>query len=80
MEAAREGNYIIYGPNINNFKEVYEMLKKLKLASKVKTIKKMKNIVLKKIKYKQKKMVNKKLYYEGINILNKNIIEINKYI
>ena len=80
LEAAREGNYIIYGPNINNFKEVYEMLKKLKLASKVKTIKKMKNIVLKKIKYKQKKMVNKKLYYEGINILNKNIIEINKYI
>ena len=80
LEAAREGNYIIYGPNINNFKEVYEMLKKLKIASKVKTIKKMKNIVLKKIKYRQKKMVNKKLYYAGINILNKNIIEINKYI
>tara|TARA_B100001250_G_scaffold182965_1_gene157473 strand:- start:4834 stop:6069 length:1236 start_codon:yes stop_codon:yes gene_type:complete len=80
LEPAREGNYIIYGPNIDNFKEVYEMLKKLRIASKVKTIKKMKDIVLKKINYKQKKIVNKKLYNEGIKILNKNFIEINKYI
>ena len=80
LEAAREGNYIIYGPNINNFKEVYEMLKKLKLASKVKTIKKMKDIVLKKINYKQKKIVNRKLYNEGIIVLNKNFFEINNVI
>ena len=80
LEPARECNYIIYGPNIDNFKEVYEMLKKLRIASKVKTIKKMKDIVLKKINYKQKKIVNKKLYNEGIKILNKNFIEINKYI
>ena len=80
LEPAREGNYIIYGPNIDNFKEVYEMLKKLRIASKVKTINKMKDIVSKKINYKQKKIVNKKLYNEGIKILNKNFIEINKYI
>ena len=79
LEPAREGNYIIYGPNIDNFNEVYEMLQKLRIASKVKTIKKMKDIVLKKINYKQKKIVNRKLYNEGIIVLNKNFFEINKY-
>ena len=80
LEPAREGNYILYGPNIDNFKEIYEMLKNLRIASKVKTIRKMKNIILKKINYRQQKMVNKKLNYEGIKVLNKNFIEINKYI
>ena len=56
------------------------MLKNLRIASKVKTIRKMKNIILKKINYRQQKMVNKKLNYEGIKVLNKNFIEINKYI
>tara|TARA_B100000945_G_C20417516_1_gene615908 strand:+ start:555 stop:1787 length:1233 start_codon:yes stop_codon:yes gene_type:complete len=80
LEAAREGNYIIHGPNIDNFKEVYELLKKLKIATKVNTVKKMNNIVLKKINYKQQKIVNKRLNYEGIKILNKNLHEINNYI
>ena len=30
LEPAREGNYILHGPNISNFKEVYEMLSFLK--------------------------------------------------
>ena len=80
LEAAREGNYIIHGPNIDNFKEVYELLKKLKIATKVNTVKKMNNIVLKKINYKQQKIVNKRLNYEGIKILNKNLHDINNYI
>ena len=80
LEPAREGNYILHGTNIDNFKEVYEMLKKLKIASKVKTIRKMKDIISKKINYKQQKIVNKKLNYEGIKVLNKNFLEINKYI
>ncbi len=80
LEPAREGNFILYGPNINNFKEVYEMLKKLQIASKIKTIKKMKEIILKKIDYRQKKSVNKRLNYEGIRVLNKNFFEIKKFI
>ena len=80
LEPAREGNYILHGPNIYNFQEVYELLKKLKIASKVQTIKKMKDIILKKINYKQQKIVNKKLNYEGLKVLNKNFFEINKYI
>ena len=56
------------------------MLKKLKIATKVNTVKKMNNIVLKKINYKQQKIVNKRLNYEGIKILNKNLHDINNYI
>ena len=55
------------------------MLKNFKIASKVKTVEKMKDIVLKKINYKQKKIVNKKLNNIGTSILNKNFSEINKY-
>ena len=80
MEPAREGNYILHGPNIENFKEVYKMLGKLKIATKVKNVKKMKDIISEKINYKQQKIAIKKLNYEGIKILNKNFIEINKYI
>ena len=34
LEPAREGNYILYGPNIDNFKEVYQMLEKFKNCNK----------------------------------------------
>ena len=36
LEPAREGNYILYGPHINNFKEVYQTLENLKIARKIK--------------------------------------------
>ena len=35
IEAARNGCKIIYGPNIRNFKEVYELLDKNKVSNKV---------------------------------------------
>jgi 3-deoxy-D-manno-octulosonic-acid transferase len=47
LEPAREGNYILYGPNISNFKEVYKMLNFLKIAKKINSIKEVKKIVLK---------------------------------
>ena len=80
LEPAREGNYILYGPNINNFKEVYRMLENLRIATKIRNIKKMKSIILKKINYKQENKISKKLNYIGIEILNKNFSEIKKYI
>ena len=80
LEPARAGNYILYGPNIDNFKEVYTMLKNLGIASKVKSKKKMENIIIKKINYKQTNKVNKKLFSIGNKIFNKNLSEINKYI
>ena len=80
LEPAREGNYILYGPHVENFKEVYEMLEKLKITRRVNSIKNMKSVVRQKINFLQGNTVNKKLKYLGDNILNKNLHEIKKFI
>jgi len=80
LEPARMGNYILHGPNIQNFKEVYNMLSKLNTSSKVNNILNMKKIVIRKIKYKQPLKVSQKLNFIGNDILKKNLNEINKYL
>ena len=80
LEPARMGNFILYGPNIQNFREVYSMLSKLNISSKVNSIGAMKKIILKKIKYKQSQKVRKRLNFIGNNILKQNLIEINKFL
>ena len=80
LEPAREGNYILYGPHINNFKEVYRTLENLKIASKINVIKDMKRLILKKINYSGNTLVKYRLNYLGSKIINKNILEIKKFI
>ncbi len=80
LESARKGNYILYGPHVENFKEVYEMLDKLKITRRVNSIKNMKSVVRQKINFLQGNTVNKKLKYLGDKILNKNLYEIKKFI
>ncbi len=80
LEPAREGNYILYGPHIGNFKEVYSMLDKLNIATKINSITKMKSIVRKKINFSENNLVNKRLSNLGNKILNKNLFEIRKLI
>ena len=80
LESARKGNYILYGPHVENFKEVYEMLEKLKITRRVNSIKNMKSVVRQKINFLQRNTVNKKLKYLGDKILNKNLYEIKKFI
>ncbi len=80
LESARRGNYILYGPHIENFKEVYGMLKKLKISRRVNSIKSMKFVVQQKINFLQENTVNRKLKYLGDKILNKNLYEIEKFI
>ena len=80
LEPARIGNYILHGPNIQNFKEVYNMLSKLNISSKINSVFNMKKIVNKKIKYKQPLKVSQKLNMIGNDILKKNLNEINKYL
>tara|TARA_Y100000768_G_scaffold51431_1_gene33692 strand:+ start:1799 stop:3031 length:1233 start_codon:yes stop_codon:yes gene_type:complete len=80
LEPARMGNYILHGPNVQNFTEIYNMLSKLNISSKINSIFNMKKIVNKKIKYKQPKKVRQKLINIGNNILKKNLNEINKYL
>ena len=80
LEPAREGNYILYGPNISNFKEVYKMLNFLKIAKKINSIEEMKKIVLKKINFNQNNKAKYKLKNIGNKILAKNLLEIKKFI
>ena len=80
LEAAREGNYILHGPYIENFREVYKMLEKLNLTTRISSIKKMKTIIRQKINYSQRYSVNKKINYLGKKILSKNLFEIKKFI
>ena len=80
LEPARLGNYILHGPNIQNFKEVYRMLSKLNVSKKANNINDMKKIVDRKIEYKQNSKIIKKLNLIGINILKKNLTEINKFV
>ena len=80
LEPARMGNYILHGPNIQNFKEVYQMLDKLKISSKANNIINMKKIIDSKIKYKRPSKIIKKLNFIGKSILKKNLSEINKFL
>ena len=81
IEAARLGNRIVHGPNIENFVEVYHFLKKHGISTKIKSYKDLEKLV---IKFKRKKnysnQIIKKLAYTGNQILLNNEKEINKYI
>ena len=80
LEPARMGSYILHGSNIQNFREIYIMLSKLNISSKINNIKNMKKIITKKIKYKQSQSAIQKLNLMGNEILTKNLNEINKYL
>lgn len=80
IEAARLGNRIIHGPNIENFIEIYDFLGKQGISTKIKSCKSLENLVIKfdsKKNYSQQ--ITKKLAYIGNQILLNNEKEINKY-
>ena len=74
LEPARMGNYVIYGPNVQNFKEVYKSLNQLKFSSMVKNRKEMNKVVYKRLNLRKQKLPTAKLYLKGEKIL-KSIIE-----
>ena len=80
MEPARLGNYIINGPNVKNFKEIYIFLNKMKMASSTSNILSMDKIILKKLKAKTKNKNINKINKIGNEILEKNIFYLNKYL
>ena len=81
LEAARLGNRIIHGPNVENFTEVYDYLKKLGISSKIKSYKNLEDLTFKFYKKKNySQQIIKKLNYIGNQILLKNEKEINKYL
>ena len=80
LEPARLGNYIINGPNIKNFQEIYTFLNNIKMSSSTSNILKMENTILKKLKGKTNNKNIKKIIKIGNNILKKNLFYINKYL
>ena len=81
LEATRYGCNIIYGPNVQNFEEIYSYLNNLKLSSKINS----KSQLLKKLIYLFKKKNNsKKIQYKlreiGNKILNNTFNEINVFL
>jgi len=80
LEPARLGNYIINGPNVKNFKEIYTFLNNIKMSSSTSNILKMENTILKKLKAKTNNKNIKKIIKIGNDILKKNLFYINKYL
>ncbi len=80
LEAVRLGNYIINGPNISNFNEIYEYLKKNKISYTASNMFKMRDIVLSKINKKLPFHKRKKIFDNGNKILDDNVSIIEKYI
>ena len=77
LEATRYRCNILHGPNIQNFNEIYKLLKNLKLSSEIKNENSM-TIMLEKLfmKKKSSKIKIKKLELIGKRILNKTYKEI----
>mgnify|MGYP001350942892 CR=1 FL=1 len=77
LEATRYGCNILHGPNVNNFKEIYDYLAKLKLSSKIynhsELSKKLENLFSKK---NNSKKIQDKLNKIGNKILNNTFKEI----
>ena len=80
LEPARLGNYIISGPNVKNFKEIYTFLNKLKMSSITSDILKMENLILKRLNNKTPNKNIKRIIKIGKDVLEKNLFYINKYL
>jgi 3-deoxy-D-manno-octulosonic-acid transferase len=80
LEPARFGNFIINGPYVDNFKEIYSFLKKNKMSSTTSSILKMEQAIIKKLNYKNNEQNINKITKIGKQILDKNLFYINKYL
>ena len=81
LEAARYGCEVIHGPNINNFTEIYKLLQKINLSTKIKNSAQLiKKVDLSLIKKNDSSKKISKLKKIGIIILKKNFDEIKNYI
>ena len=76
LEAARYGARILHGPNIDNFKEVYKTLEKLKISKKISTPAELSSL----INFKKNKIIGAKIKKIGVRILKETVNEIDKVI
>ena len=76
LEAARYGAKILHGPNIDNFKDVYKLLKKLKISKKIVTPIQLASSV----QFNKNKKIGIKIKNIGEKILKKTIKELDNLI
>jgi len=77
LEPARHGSSVLYGPNIENFSDIYKLLDKLKITHKVNGINSLTNLVNKLIIKPNNKKNYLKIEKIGKKILNETKDEIN---
>ena len=78
MEAARIGCNILHGPNISNFREIYNFLKQNKISSMINNQNQMVKVLINLFqRNKNQKKIQKKIKFIGKNILKKTYNEIN---
>ena len=80
LEPARHNCSIIHGPNVSNFKEIYEFLDKKKISIKVKNESQLYSKIYKLIGRKNSVNIKDKINFIGLKILNKNLMEIKSLI
>ena len=80
LEPVRLGNYVINGPHVKNFKEIYTFLNNLKMSTSTSNILSMEDIILRKLNTKTKYKNIKKIIKIGNDVLEKNLFYINKYL
>ncbi len=80
LEAARLGCKIIHGPNIDNFIEIFEQLKSMRISNSLNSYSEGYKLISKLIKKKRLVSENKKLIKYGEKILNLTYSEIKKFI
>ena len=81
LEAARYGCKVIHGPNVSNFTEIYKLLQKINLSTKIKNITQLiKKVDLSLIKKNNSSKKINKLKKIGSTTLRKNFNEIKNYI
>ena len=76
LEAARLGSKILHGPNTDNFKDVYKLLKLLNISKKINTSSQLASSVV----FKKNKHLGKKIKNIGKKILKKTINELDNLI
>tara|TARA_Y100000591_G_scaffold321572_1_gene336749 strand:+ start:1901 stop:3133 length:1233 start_codon:yes stop_codon:yes gene_type:complete len=77
LEAVRYGCKVFHGPNVSNFKEIYDFLKNKKLSKKITNHKTLANLLHMTFKKKSNpKQISENLYLIGKKILNKTYKEI----
>ena len=76
MEAARFGAKILHGPNIDNFKDVYKLLKNYRISKKIFTSKQLASSII----FKKNKIIGNRIKNIGENILKKTIKELDNII